>query len=184
MPESTDQDVEGGRLVPELDRDLRWRPPLDEEGVEGFIAAMEGGSGLEEEAPAGLVVHGVGSHRLTVFRRRRSPERTGCAGRDKPAGSPTDPGFLASRATPRAEEVVARPTLGMRKPGREGRKTIKDLGSGRWVFPWNPSVETAKPLTIFWAAEIRVVSYFLHISVRISRNYFPAGRRHLYSAWA
>src|SRR5678809_294871 len=62
-----------GRLVPELDRDLRRRPPLDEEGAEGLVAAMEGGSGLEEEAPAGSVVHGVGSHRLTVFRRPGAP---------------------------------------------------------------------------------------------------------------
>jgi hypothetical protein len=65
--ESTDQDIEGGWLVAELHGDLRRQPSLDEEGAEGFIAAMEGGSRLEEEAPAGLVVYGVGSHRLTVF---------------------------------------------------------------------------------------------------------------------
>jgi hypothetical protein len=62
MPEATDQDLEGGRLVTELEGDLRWRPSLDEAGAEGLIAAMGGGAGLEEEAPAGLVVHGVGSH--------------------------------------------------------------------------------------------------------------------------
>jgi hypothetical protein len=67
MPESTDQDLEGGRLVTELDGDVRRRPSLDEEGAEGLIAAMGGGSGPEEEVPAGLVVHGVGSHQLTVF---------------------------------------------------------------------------------------------------------------------
>jgi hypothetical protein len=59
MPESTDQDLEGSRLVSELDGDLRRRPSLEEEGAEGLIAAMGGGSGLEEEAPAGLVVHGA-----------------------------------------------------------------------------------------------------------------------------
>jgi hypothetical protein len=67
MPESTDQDLEGGRLVSELEGDLRRRPSVDEEGAEGLIAAMGGGSGPEEEVPAGLVVHGGGSHQLTVF---------------------------------------------------------------------------------------------------------------------
>jgi hypothetical protein len=67
MPESTDQDLEGGRLVTELDGDVRRRPSLDEAGAEGLIAAMGGGSRPEEEVPAGLVVHGVGSHQLTVF---------------------------------------------------------------------------------------------------------------------
>jgi hypothetical protein len=67
MPESTDQDLEGGRLVTELDGDVRRRPSLDEEGAEGLIAAMGGGSRPEEEVPAGLVVHGVGSHRFAVF---------------------------------------------------------------------------------------------------------------------
>jgi hypothetical protein len=67
MPESTDQDLEGGRLVSELEGDLRRRSTVDEEGAEGLIAAMGGWSGPEEEVPAGLVVHGVGSHPLTVF---------------------------------------------------------------------------------------------------------------------
>jgi hypothetical protein len=67
MPKSTDQDLEGGRLVTELDGDVRLRPSVDEEGAEGLVAAMGGGSGPEEEVPAGLVVHGVGSHQLTVF---------------------------------------------------------------------------------------------------------------------
>jgi hypothetical protein len=69
MPEATDQDLEGSRLITELGRDILRRPSLDEDGTQGFIAAMEGGLGLEEEAPARLVVHGVGSHQLTVFRR-------------------------------------------------------------------------------------------------------------------
>jgi hypothetical protein len=67
MPESTDRDLEGGRLVSELEGDLRRRPSVDQEGAEGLIAAMGGGSGPEEEVPAGLVVPGVGSHQLTVF---------------------------------------------------------------------------------------------------------------------
>jgi hypothetical protein len=67
MPESTDQDLEGGRLVTELDGDVGRRPSLDEESAEGLIAAMGGGSRPEEEVPARLVVHGVGSHQLTVF---------------------------------------------------------------------------------------------------------------------
>jgi hypothetical protein len=66
MAESTDQDLEGGRLVTELDGDVRRRPSLDEEGAEGLIAAMGGGSRPEEEIPAGSVVPGVGSHQLTV----------------------------------------------------------------------------------------------------------------------
>jgi hypothetical protein len=67
MAEATDQDLEGGRLVSEPSGDLRLRPPVDEDGAEGLIAAVGGGSGPEEEVPAGLVVHGVGSHQLTVF---------------------------------------------------------------------------------------------------------------------
>jgi hypothetical protein len=67
VPESTDQDLEGRRLVTEPECDLCQGPSLDEGGAEGLIAAMGGGSGLEEEVPAGLVVHGVGSHQLTVF---------------------------------------------------------------------------------------------------------------------
>ena len=67
MPESTDQDLEGGRLVTELDGDVRLRPSVDEEGAEGLVTAMGAGSRPEEEVPAGLVVHGVGSHQLTVF---------------------------------------------------------------------------------------------------------------------
>src|SRR5215203_1397653 len=71
--EPTDHDVEGGRLVAVSRGDLgRW-PPLDEEGAEGFIAAVRRGPGLEEVAPAGLVVHGVGSHPLTVFRPPGAP---------------------------------------------------------------------------------------------------------------
>jgi hypothetical protein len=67
MPEPTDEDLKSGRLVTELECDLRWRSFLDEDGAEGLIAAMGGGSRPEEEVPAGLVVHGVGSHQLTVF---------------------------------------------------------------------------------------------------------------------
>jgi hypothetical protein len=67
MPKPTDEDLESGRLVTELECDLRRRPSLDEDGAEGLIAAMGGGSWPEEEVPAGLVVHGVGSHQLTVF---------------------------------------------------------------------------------------------------------------------
>jgi hypothetical protein len=67
VPEATDEDLESGRLVTEPDGDLRRRPSVDEAGAEGLIAAMGGASGPEEEVPAGLVVHGVGSHQLTVF---------------------------------------------------------------------------------------------------------------------
>jgi hypothetical protein len=67
MPEPTDEDPESGRLVTELDGDLCRRPSVDEAGAEGLIAAMGGGSRSEEEVLAGLVVHGVGSHQLTVF---------------------------------------------------------------------------------------------------------------------
>jgi hypothetical protein len=67
MPEPADEDLEGGRLVTEPGGDLRRRSPVDEDGAEGLIASMGGGSRPEEEVPAGLVVHGVGSHRLTVF---------------------------------------------------------------------------------------------------------------------
>jgi hypothetical protein len=59
MPESTDQDLEGGRLVSELEGDLRRRPSVDEEGAEGLIAAMGGGSGPEEEGSSGSSVRGA-----------------------------------------------------------------------------------------------------------------------------
>ena len=99
MPEATDQDLESRRLIAELGRDIfRW-PSLDEEGTEGFIATLKGSSRLEEEAPAGLVVHGVGSHQLTVFCRPRTPERTGSANRDKRAAGLPAPGFRRVRAT-------------------------------------------------------------------------------------
>ena len=139
MAESTDQDVEGGRLVTELGGDLRRRPSLDEEGAEGFIAAMEGRSGLEEEAPAGLVVHGVGSHQLTVFRRPGTPSvpvpPKGARGR--PGRPPRD--FRGGEPAPRAEGVLTRPILGMRMLGLGGRKIIKNSGPGRRLFPGIPA---------------------------------------------
>jgi hypothetical protein len=67
MPEPTDEGLESGRLVTELECDRRRRPSLDEEGAEDLIAAAGDGSRPKEEVPAGLVVHGVGSHQITVF---------------------------------------------------------------------------------------------------------------------
>ena len=65
--EPADHDVERGRLVAVPRGDLRERLPLDEEGAEGFVLAVRGGLGLEEEVSTGLVVHDAASHQLTVF---------------------------------------------------------------------------------------------------------------------
>jgi hypothetical protein len=87
--EPADQDVEGGWLVTESCGDLHRWSPFDEDGAEGFITAVEGGSGLEEEVPAELVIHGW-SPSINCFRSPWSPERIPCAAWGKTAAASPD----------------------------------------------------------------------------------------------
>ena len=61
------QRLEGGEPVAKAGSDLGQRLTVEEVGAEGFVTAMEGRLGLQEELPAKFVVHGVISTRLIVF---------------------------------------------------------------------------------------------------------------------
>src|SRR5207244_163262 len=59
--------LEGGQPVAEALGDLGQRLPFEEVGPQGFIAALEGLLGLQEELAAVLVVHGAISTRLIII---------------------------------------------------------------------------------------------------------------------
>src|SRR4029077_11119652 len=58
----TDHHLEAGQLVAEPLGNLRQGPSLDEEGLQGDIAAMEGRLGFQEVAAAEWIVHDAISH--------------------------------------------------------------------------------------------------------------------------
>ena len=58
--ELSDQQAEGAVGVAEALGDFLLRPSLDEDGAEGFILALPGAGGFEEEAEGEGIVHGRG----------------------------------------------------------------------------------------------------------------------------
>ena len=136
MPESTDQDLEGGRLVTEPDGDVRRRPSLDEDGAEGLIAAMGGGSGLGGRSPCRAGRPWCRLASINCFLSSRSPERTGSAGRGKEGDRAARPGIsgVASHPAGRAGRSPGR-FWGWGGRAAPAGKQITILGQERGFSP-------------------------------------------------
>jgi hypothetical protein len=104
---AADKGLEARPPVAEAVGDLRQRQAVEEEGPQGFEAAMEGVVGLKEELAAKLVVHGAISSGLIIFRPSAAAAVYAAArlrGRGEARENPKKPGKNERRARESSQE--------------------------------------------------------------------------------